>query len=146
MLFLSFSSDETSFLEWKFAEFSFTPQYLGNPTSTAPFYPLQLLNYDRDAATDPSLQNNADPSPFSLPGRVSPFRLKVCFAYKRNKAKMDPYRTCFACSLEKLCSIFTLLFASNFSLRFNKVIFASKRNEGKTLFSLQKKQFLYTDT
>jgi hypothetical protein len=52
----------------KFAEFSFTPKYLGNPTSTATFYPLQLLNYDRDAATDPSLQNNADPSPFSLPG------------------------------------------------------------------------------
>ena len=36
---------------------------------TTSFYPLQLLNYDRDAATDPSLQNNADPSPFSLPGR-----------------------------------------------------------------------------
>ncbi len=44
MLFLSFSSDETSFLRNNF-----------NPTSTAPFYPLQLLNYDRDAATDPSL-------------------------------------------------------------------------------------------
>ena len=32
-------------------------------------YPLQLLNYDRDAGTDPYLQNNVDPSPFSLPGR-----------------------------------------------------------------------------
>jgi hypothetical protein len=32
--------------------------YLGNPTTTAPFYPLQLMNYDRDAAMDPSLQNN----------------------------------------------------------------------------------------
>ena len=57
MLFLSFSSDETSFLRNNYI-----------PTSTAPFYPLQLLNYDRDAATDPSLQYNADPSPFSLPG------------------------------------------------------------------------------
>ncbi len=35
------------------------------------------------------------------------------------------------------------LFATNFSLRFNVVIFASKRNKGKT-FSLQKKQKPFT--
>ena len=40
-----------------------------NILATTSLYPLQLLNYDRDAATDPSLQNNADPSPFSFPGR-----------------------------------------------------------------------------
>ena len=40
-----------------------------NIWATTSFYPLQLLNYDRDAATDPYLQNNADQSPFSLPGR-----------------------------------------------------------------------------
>ena len=32
-----------------------------NILATTSFYPLQLLNYDRDAATDPYLQNNADP-------------------------------------------------------------------------------------
>ena len=35
---------------------------------------------------------------------------------------------------------FSLLFASNFSLRFNSVIFALKRNEVENIFSLQKKQ------
>jgi hypothetical protein len=33
--------------------------------------------------------------------------------------------------------MFSLLFASNFSLRFNKVIFALKRNEGKTFFGFK---------
>ncbi len=47
-----------------------------------------------------------------FPTRVRPFRLNIFFAYKRNKAKLDPYRMCFACSLEKFCSIFSLLFAS----------------------------------
>ncbi len=35
---------------------------------------------------------------------------------------------------------FSILFASNFSLCFNKAIFALERNEGKTFFSLQNKQ------
>jgi hypothetical protein len=57
----------------------------------------------------------------SAPGqrtRVRPFRL-IFFAFKRNDAKLDPFRTCFACSLDKISFIFSLLFASNFSLRFN---------------------------
>jgi len=44
---------------------------------------------------------------------------------------------CFACSLQKFSSMFSLLFSSNFSLRFNKVIFALKRNEGKTFFGFK---------
>jgi hypothetical protein len=32
-------------------------------------------------------------------GRVSPFRLKNCFAYKRNKANLDPFHMCFTISL-----------------------------------------------
>ncbi len=31
--------------------------------------------------------------------RVSPFRLKICFAYKRNKANLDPFHLCFTISL-----------------------------------------------
>jgi hypothetical protein len=68
--------------------------------ATTSFYPLQLLNYDRDAATDPYLQNNADPSPFSLPGRkkvdkhlivvkfckLSP-RMPFCFCYRMRRLR-----------------------------------------------------------
>ncbi len=68
--------------------------------------------------------------------RVRPFRLKKFFAYKRNKAKLDPFHMCFACSLQNFTSIFSLLFASNFSLRFTLVIFASKRNKAKRNSSL----------
>ncbi len=68
------------------------PQYLGNPTSTAPFYPLQLLNYDRDAATDPSLQNNADPSPFSLPGWKT---VDQHFAFSNNFYAFSEYTLLF---------------------------------------------------
>jgi hypothetical protein len=32
-------------------------------------------------------------------GRVSPFRLKIFFAYKRNKANSDPFHMCFTISL-----------------------------------------------
>jgi hypothetical protein len=35
----------------------------------------------------------------TVTGRVRPFRLKNFFAYKRNKAKLDPVHMCFACSL-----------------------------------------------
>ncbi len=31
--------------------------------------------------------------------RVSPFRLKKFFAYKRNKANLDPFHMCFTISL-----------------------------------------------
>jgi hypothetical protein len=31
--------------------------------------------------------------------RVSPFRLKNLFAYKRNKANLDPFHMCFTISL-----------------------------------------------
>jgi len=31
--------------------------------------------------------------------RVSPFRLKLFFAYKRNKANWDPFHMCFTISL-----------------------------------------------
>ena len=37
---------------------------------------------------------------YRLPGsRVSPFCLKIFFAYNRNKAKLDPFHMCFSCSL-----------------------------------------------
>jgi hypothetical protein len=35
----------------------------------------------------------------SLIARVSPFRLKFFFAYKRNKANLDPFHLCFTISL-----------------------------------------------
>ncbi len=31
--------------------------------------------------------------------RVRPFCLKIFFAYLRNKANLDPFHMCFACSL-----------------------------------------------
>jgi hypothetical protein len=34
-----------------------------------------------------------------LHGRVSPFRLKNLFAYKRNKANLDSFHMCFTISL-----------------------------------------------
>jgi hypothetical protein len=42
---------------------------------------------------------------------MRPFCLNIFFAYKRNKAKLDLFRMCFACSLENFSSIFSLLFA-----------------------------------
>jgi hypothetical protein len=47
-----------------------------------------------------------------LRARVRPFRFKKIFACKRNEAKLDPFRMCFACSLQKFRSMFSLLFAS----------------------------------
>ncbi len=35
---------------------------------------------------------------------------------------------------DPFCRFFLLLFAANFSLRFNLIVFASKRNEGKSFF------------
>ncbi len=52
---------------------------------------------------------------------MSPFRLKNYFAYKRNKANLDPFHMCFTISL--------LIFTSLFSLRFDLVIFALKRTK-----------------
>jgi hypothetical protein len=42
---------------------------------------------------------------------VSPFRLKKIFAYKRNKANLDPFHMCFTISLYNFTSLFSLLFA-----------------------------------
>jgi hypothetical protein len=73
--------------------------------------------------------------------RVSPFRFKKCFAYKRNKAKLGPCM-CFACSLKKI-STFSLLFASfrfQFFASLQLSYFRFERNEGKFFFA-QKKQF-----
>jgi hypothetical protein len=53
-------------------------------------------------------KENVEPS---IPSRVSPFRFQKFFAYKRKEAKLDPFRKCFACSLQKFRSIFSLLFA-----------------------------------
>ncbi len=39
-------------------------------------------------------------SVFSMTGaRVRPFRLKIFFTYKRNKANLDPFHMCFTISL-----------------------------------------------
>jgi hypothetical protein len=46
----------------------------------------------------------------SVGTRVRQFRLKNCYAYKRNEAKLDPFRMCFTCLLEKISSIFSLRF------------------------------------
>jgi hypothetical protein len=69
------------------------------------------------------------PRPPPLPSvkvwtRVSPFRLKKIFAYKRNKANLDPFH--YKISL-LFFRFFLLISASNFSLRFTWVIFTSKR-------------------
>ncbi len=69
-------------------------------------------------------------------GRVRPFRVKKFFAHKRNKTKLDLFHMCFACSLLNVTSIFSLLFASNFLLRFTLVIFTSKQNKAKQNSSL----------
>ncbi len=64
------------------------------------------------------------PSPRPPPHtRMSPFCLKNFFAYKRNKANLDPFHMCFTIKFH------FSFFASNFSLRFTWVIFASKRNK-----------------
>jgi hypothetical protein len=34
-----------------------------------------------------------------VPSRVRPFGLKIFFAYKRNKANLDPFHMCFTISL-----------------------------------------------
>jgi hypothetical protein len=60
---------------------------------------------------------------------VGSFRLKFFFAYKQNKTKLDPFHMCFAISLSNFTSLFSLFFASNFSLLFALVIFASKRSK-----------------
>jgi hypothetical protein len=76
--------------------------------------------------------------------RVRPFCLKIFFAYKRNKANLDPFHMCFAISLGNFThffSLFSLFFALNFSLRFDLVIFTSKRNEGENFFPSKEAKF-----
>ena len=79
----------------------------------------------------------------SLVTRVSPFRLKIFFAYKRNKANLDPFHLCFTISLQNFTSLFSLLFASfrfKFfaSLHFGSFCFEVKQSEAKfkSIFSL----------
>ncbi len=78
-----------------------------------------------------------------IDGRVSPFRLKNFFAYKRNKANLDPFHLCFTISLKNFTSLFSLLFASfrfKFfaSLHFGNFCFEVKQSEAKfkSIFSL----------
>ncbi len=76
----------------------------------------------------------------SIRHRVRPFRLKNFFAYKRNKANLDPFHMCFTISL------FSLLFAYfrfKFfaSLHYSNFCFEAKQSEAKfksifLLFSL----------
>jgi hypothetical protein len=70
-----------------------------NILATTSFYPLQLLNYDRDAATDPSLQNNADPSPFSLPGRK---KVDKHFDYSNNLQDFSEYNLLFCYRMRRI--------------------------------------------
>jgi hypothetical protein len=60
---------------------------------------LQLLNYDRDAATDPSLQNNADPSPFSLPGWK---KVDKHFDYSNNLQDFSEYNLLFCYRMRRI--------------------------------------------
>ncbi len=63
--------------------------------------------------------------------RVRPFYLKIVFAYKWNKAKLDPFHMCFAISLYNFTSLFcffSLLFAS---LHFSNFRFKVKQSEAK---------------
>ncbi len=78
-----------------------------------------------------------------VPGRVSPFRLKKFFAYKRNKSEFGSvslvfhyFTIKFHFSFFASFRIFSHLFGSNFSLRFTLVIFASKWNKAKRNSSL----------
>jgi hypothetical protein len=75
--------------------------------------------------------------------RVSPFRLKKFFAYKRNKANLDPFHMCFTISLLIFTSLFSLLFAYfrfKFfaSLHLSNFRFEGKQSEAKikSIFSL----------
>jgi hypothetical protein len=49
-----------------------------------------------DGACHSESFNNCDRA---LPPRVRPYRLKFFFAYKRNKANLDPFHLCFTISL-----------------------------------------------
>ncbi len=88
--------------------------------------------------------------------RVCLFRLKKFFAYKRNKAigsvsQVFHYFTikfhfsfltffAFFCFF-LLFLLFSLFFALNFLLRFDLVIFTSKRNEGENFFASKEAKF-----
>ncbi len=50
-------------------------------------------NRDRSDKTGQEGQNRKERT------RVSPFRFKKFFAYKRNKANLDPFHMCFTISL-----------------------------------------------
>jgi hypothetical protein len=68
--------------------------------------------------------------------RVSPFRIKIFFAYKRNKANLDPFHMCYTISLSNFTSLFSLLFAYFLfkffaSLHLSNFRFEAKQSEAK---------------
>ncbi len=63
--------------------------------------------------------------------RVSPFRFKKIFAYKRNKANLDPFHMCFTISLLIFTSLFSLLFAYFRFKFFASLHLSNFRFEGK---------------
>ncbi len=75
----------------------------------------------------------------SIGPKVRPYRLKKFFAYKQNKANLISF-TCVSLFHYKISLLFfrffSVIFASNFSLRFTFVIFASKWNKAKRNSSL----------
>ncbi len=80
--------------------------------------------------------------------RVSPFRLKIFFAYKRNKANLDPFHMCFTISLLKFTSLFSLLFAYfNFkfcaSLHLSNFRFEASEAKFKYIFSFFSLFFIF---
>ncbi len=61
------------------------------------------------------------------------------FAYKRNEAKLDLFRMCFACSFEKISYSFSLVLAS---LQLSYFRFEAKQRE--ILFFALKMNFVHT--
>jgi hypothetical protein len=83
----------------------------------------------------------------SIHSRVRPFRLKKIFAYKRNKANLDPFHMCFTISLINFTYLFSLLFAYfrfkffaslRFEAKQNSSLFFRFFNDDISVFSLQR--------
>jgi hypothetical protein len=64
----------------------------------SPAYGVRFPLARKDLQTVPVLLNVYG-APELIPSRVRPFRLKKFFAYKRNKANLDPFHMCFTISL-----------------------------------------------
>jgi hypothetical protein len=63
--------------------------------------------------------------------RVSPFRLKNFFAYKRNKANLDPFHMCFTISLSLSLLFAYFRFKFFASLHLSNFRFEAKQSEAK---------------